>query len=79
MRNKTWDWLAWVAFIILLVYFFLKIIGVFNSPILADMIAFVSAGYFVGRYAMKIDTIFRDVEYLKKDVRHLNDRVFREK
>ena len=79
MRNRTLDWLAWIAFGILLIYFFLKIIGILNSPILADMIAFVSAGYFVGRYAMKIDTIFRDVEYLKRDVRHLNDTVFKRK
>lgn len=76
MKIKIWDILAWIAFLIVLTYVTLKITGVLHSPVFADILATLSAGYFIGRYAMKIDNIFKDIEFLKKDVRNLNRKVF---
>ncbi|MBI4439990.1 hypothetical protein HY638_03380 [Candidatus Woesearchaeota archaeon] len=66
MTNKFWDILAWIAFFIVVLYFFLKIVGVLNSPIGADVLALLSAAYFIGRYAQKIDTSLQDVEEIKQ-------------
>ncbi|HLC65102.1 MAG TPA: hypothetical protein VJI46_03200 [Candidatus Nanoarchaeia archaeon] len=66
VSKRFWDVLAWIAFFIVVLYFFLKIIGVLNSPISADVLALLSAAYFVGRYAQKIDTFLQDVENIKQ-------------
>lgn len=75
------DYLAWVAFIILLIYFLLKVFGILKSPPLADIIAILSGGYFIGRYAMKIDAMSNDIENVKEDVKEINDKcpIFKDK
>ena len=71
----------WVAFIIVIIYLLLKILGVIKSPITIDIIALLSGAYFVGRYAKKIDDSFEDIENIKEDVRELNVKcpIFKEK
>lgn len=79
---SIWDILAWVAFAIVFLYFFFKIIGVLHSPLTIDLVALISAGYFVGRYASRIDmnasNLRRSIKYLKEvaeDVRHIKEDV----
>lgn len=71
-RDRVMDFLAWVAFAIVVIYFLGKIVGVINSPEIIDATALLSGAYFVGRYAMKIDFMFRDVEHIKKDMRKVS-------
>ena len=70
--NTTLDVLAWIAFFIVLLYFFFRILGLLHSPITVDLIALMSGAFFVGRYAQKIDLCFRDVEDIKQDLRVLD-------
>lgn len=75
VANKIWDMLAWVAFAIIILYFFLKIIGILNSPITADLIALISGAYFVGKFAKKMEDNFRDVGRMKNYLRTLDKDV----
>jgi len=68
MKRNFWDVLAWIAFGIVFMYFFLKIIGVLNSPVSVDVVALISGSYFVGRYTRRIDDGFKDVENMKNDL-----------
>ena len=64
--------LAWAAFVIVILYLLAKIVGLIHSPEILDITALLSAAYFVGRYAMKIDFVFRDVGFIKRDLRKIN-------
>lgn len=71
-RKRIWDALAWISFVIVILYFLAKIMGIINSPEIIDITALVSAAYFIGRYAMKLDFVFRDVAFIKKNIRKIN-------
>ncbi len=73
-RRAISDKLAWVAFGIVIIYFFLKILGVIHSPISIDIIALLSGAFFVGQYAHKMDICFDDVGDIKEDIRSLDKR-----
>ncbi len=62
VKISLWDWLAYIAFAILVTYFLLKILGVIQSPIEFDIVVLVSGAYLIGRYAMKIDFISDKIE-----------------
>ena len=62
-----WDALAKIALAIVFIYLVLRVLGVLNSPAIADIIAIFSAAYFVARYAAKIDIISEDIKELKKE------------
>ena len=68
-KKSFWDILAWIAYVIFFTYLFLKALGVLNSPPIADIIAFASVAFFIGRYAQKIDSIEKILEYHIKDKR----------
>lgn len=80
-KKSIWDILVWVAFAIVVIYLFLKMLGIIKSPVTIDIIALLSGAYFVGRYAKKIDNTFSDIENIKDDVRELNKKcpIFKEK
>ncbi len=59
---NVWDILAWIAFGIVMAYFILKALHILKSPEIVDIITILSAGYFIGRYAMKTDTDMRVVK-----------------
>lgn len=65
--------LAWVAFAIVVLYFFLKIIGVLHSPITADLAALLSGAYFMGKFAKRIEDTFKDVGLMKNKLRELDE------
>lgn len=79
-KRSVWDILVWIAFGIIVMYLFLKILGVIKSPITIDIIALLSGAYFVGRYAKKIDDAFSDIETMKEDIKELNGKcpIFKE-
>ncbi len=52
-----WDVLAKIALAIVIVYLVAKALGLISSPPPLDVAAIVSGGYFVWRYATKIDKI----------------------
>ena len=82
MRNwSVLDTIGWIAFAIVVVYLLLKAFGVINSPLSVDLMAIISGAFFVGKYAMKMDYFFKDVEYIKEDIRKLdgNCPIFEEK
>lgn len=62
------DVLAWVGFLIVVLYLVGKVIGLIHSPWYIDLTAIGGATYFVGRYAQKIDIIFEDSKEIKKDL-----------
>ncbi len=77
MRNKKYgllNILAWIAFFVVILYLFLKIIGVIHSPATIDLVALLSGAYFIGRYVQKINLFFRDVEHIKNDLKVLDKK-----
>jgi len=76
-KNKRWvvlDKLGWIAFSIVVLYFLLKILGVIHSPLTLDVTALISGAFFVGKYAMKIDYLSKDVSNLKKEMRIVKEK-----
>lgn len=68
-KYNIWDILAKIALAIIIIYFLLKAVGVLHSPVFADILTILSAGYFVGRYSTKIDKIDdieKDIESLRR-------------
>lgn len=76
---NVWDILAWIAFGIVILYFILKALHILESPEVVDIITILSAGYFVGRYAMNVNTDIRGVKtnisIIEKDVSTLKNDV----
>lgn len=60
--SNIWDTLAWVAFGYVVIYALLKVVGVLHSPVQVDIGLIVSAAYFIGKHAQKIDTCIKDIE-----------------
>lgn len=60
-----WDWLAWIAFAYVVLYFTLKVLGILHSPQILDILTIASIAYYFGKYAQKIDRVVDDVEDLK--------------
>ncbi len=71
-KRNFWWYLSWIAFAIVFLYFLLKILGIIHSPISIDLIALISAAFFVGRFVKKIDDMFKNVKIIKKDLQKLN-------
>ncbi|MBL7147962.1 MAG: hypothetical protein ISS82_04000, partial [Nanoarchaeota archaeon] len=80
-KKKVLDILVWIAFAIVVIYIFLKMLGIIKSPITIDIIALLSGAYFVGRYAKRIDDTFNDSKNVKRDIRELNRKcpIFKER
>src|SRR3989338_2030933 len=57
LLKKFLDMLGWVAFAYLVLYFLMKALGIFKSPITADVAAITSAAYILGKQVMKIDML----------------------
>jgi len=75
MERNIWDILAWVAFGIVMAYFILKALHILNSPEIADVVTILSAGYFIGRYAMKIEYTDKRVFTLETDMRSVKTNI----
>ncbi len=75
MKRKLWDILAWIAFAIVITYLILKALHIINSPELADIITIISGGYFVGRYAMKIDYLEKKFLSLEVEIRNIKTNI----
>ena len=66
-KTSFWDILAWIAFIVFLVYLLLMVTGVLKSPLIADVIGIGSLGYFAGRQIQKLDRLVDDFEDVKDE------------
>ena len=60
--SNFWDTLAWVAFAYVVIYALLKVVGLLHSPVQDDIGLIISAAYFIGKHAQKIDTCIKDIE-----------------
>lgn len=75
IKRNFWDWLAWAAYIYLMIYLFLKLFGFIHSPISLDTFAYISLAYYFGRYANKIDTMESNVKEINlKLEEHVKDK-----
>lgn len=72
MKRNIWDILAWIALGIVLFYLILKAVGVLQSPAVADVIAILSAGYFIGE---TVKSIKDGLHEIKEDVDDLRDKL----
>lgn len=73
--DKLLDALAWVAFAIVVLYLLLKVLGIFESPLIADLTAVASGAFFVGKYAQKIDTYGEKIDVINKNISSINKRL----
>lgn len=72
--SKVWDVIAWIGFAIVMLYFFLKIIGVLHSPIVADTLALLGGGVYLGRYMQKITHLEQRVNHIEVLlIQHIED------
>lgn len=60
--------LAWIAFFIFLIYLFLRLAGILNTPIIADLLGVGSIGYFIGIQVQKLNRLIKDVYELKNEL-----------
>ncbi|MFC1768141.1 hypothetical protein ACFLZX_00115 [Nanoarchaeota archaeon] len=74
MKNNIWKILSWIAFLIVFLYLFFKIIGVIHSPLSIDLVALISGAYIVGRYAKMFDDMYEDLGLIKSDMNRIKQR-----
>lgn len=75
IKRSFWDILAWIAYAIFFTYLFLKALRILNSPPIADLIAFASAAFFVGKYAQRIDTVEIRLNSIESKLeKHIEDK-----
>ena len=60
------DALAKVGLAIVILYLLGKVLGIINSPWQLDVLAIISGGFFVWRYATNIEEIHKDLHFLKR-------------
>ena len=69
------DVMAWIAFFIFLIYLFLRLAGILNSPIIADLLGVGSIGYFIGIQVQKLNRLIKDVYEVKQELRtHIENK-----
>ena len=61
-----WDALAWIALGIIIIWIFLKTIGIINTPLWLEYVPVYTAVYIAGWAMHKLDTVVGDVKGLKK-------------
>ncbi len=76
-KINIWDLLTYVAFGIIILYSFLKVLGYIKSPITLDIAFLSSVFYILGKYTMKIDYIAKDSRLVHKQIEHINSRLKR--
>ena len=69
IKTPLKDILAWVAFFIFLIYLFLRLAGILNSPVIADLVGVGSIGYFIGIQVQKLNRLIKDVGEVKQELK----------
>lgn len=72
-KRSIWDILVYVALIVLVIWIILKLAGVINSPVIVEIIPYVSAAYVFGRMFQKVETTADDVEKINTEIREIKD------
>ncbi len=73
IKLSFWDWLAYAALGFLIAYFLLKILGIIKSPVELDIAVLISGAYMVGRYAMKIDFVSKEISSIKRNCKYCSN------
>lgn len=63
---NIWDALAWLALGIIIIWLFLKTIGIINTPLWLEYVPIYTAVYIAGWAMHKLDEVSNDVKDLKK-------------
>ncbi len=74
-RNDFWDFLSWVAFVIGVVYVFLKVRGILHSPVISDVIGIGSVAYFLASQHQETKHIKNDLMKLDRNVEKLSEEI----
>ncbi len=67
--------LSWIAFFIFLIYLFLRLAGILNSPIIADLLGVGSIGYFIGIQVQKLNNQIQKLNGLVSDVSEIKQEL----
>jgi len=65
-KRKVWDYLAWVALGLILVWLILKTFGIINTPPWLEYAPIYAAVYIAGWQIHKLESVAADVKDLKK-------------
>ena len=75
----NWMWVFWICIVILLVWLFLKDIGVIHTPLIIEAIPYLTVfGALLaivreaGKYAHKLDRVVGDIREMKVDLKEMN-------
>jgi hypothetical protein len=63
---NVWDIIAWIVLLLILVWLFLKVFGVINTPIFIEYAPYFGAVYLAGWQIHKLAIVASDVKELKK-------------
>ena len=66
VKRSFWDWLAYAALASIVVWGFLKVTGVINTPLLIQYYPLFAACYFFGWQMNKLNLLGENVLALKK-------------
>ncbi len=64
-RVSIWDIIAWIVLIGILIWIFLKMIGIINTPGLVEYAPYFGSVYLAGWAMHKLETASRDIKELK--------------
>lgn len=78
----NWRWVFWICVIILLVWLYLKDIGVINTPLIIEAVPYLTGfgalfafAREAGKYAHKIDRAVGDLREMKTELKEVNVKV----
>ena len=74
-KREIWDILVYVALAVLIIWVVLKLSGVINTPVLVEIIPYISGGYILGRMFQKLETSVNEVKIIKSEVKIIDERL----
>lgn len=67
-KNSIWDKIAWVVLVLIVIWLILKLLGVFNTPILLEYSPLFGAVYLAGWAMNKLERATEDIKDIKKEM-----------
>ena len=71
-KMSIWDYLVWVALIGIVIWLFLKIFGIVNTPLWFEYAPIYSAVYIAGWAVERLKRTTEDVSDIKKNLKYIN-------
>lgn len=72
MKNKFWDYIAWLILIGIAIWLVLKVFGILSTPIIIEYAPLFGAVYLVGWAMHKLDRATDDIKNIKDDIKDIN-------